>query len=190
MITFKQFLNEMPERLHLDRKFFSPLDQPKLSVLSKNTIGKVGKYNLARIKNNYYIRYVLYEGNKTLMSTAGYEDIIDGRTVFTVAVTKANQGLEITAVDLYSYMISKLNMVLISDNSQTKGGESIWKRLSQLSNINVGRTTSSGFDIDRGPNNSLFSDHVKIKPNLLSRWREHYRRRNWDMRFIAWKGEL
>ena len=44
---------------------------------------------------------------------------------------------QVRAVDVYEYLIRKLNLVLISDHYQSPGGQRIWRQLKRKSSLNV-----------------------------------------------------
>jgi hypothetical protein len=44
---------------------------------------------------------------------------------------------QVRAVDVYEYLIRKLNLVLVSDHYQSPGGQQIWRELKRKSSLNV-----------------------------------------------------
>jgi len=62
---------------------------------------------------------------------------IDGSKVHMVEKISEGPGSEINMVDFYIWIIKILGTALISDNKQSKGGASIWKRLASDPRVNV-----------------------------------------------------
>ena len=44
---------------------------------------------------------------------------------------------QVRAVEVYEYLIRRLNLVLVSDNYQSPGGQRIWRELKRKSSLNV-----------------------------------------------------
>jgi hypothetical protein len=62
---------------------------------------------------------------------------IDGSKVHMVEKIPAGPGSEINMVDFYIWIMNTLDTAMISDNKQSKGGASIWKRLASDPRANV-----------------------------------------------------
>ena len=62
---------------------------------------------------------------------------IDGHRVHFVQKVSKGIGSDINVIDFYIWIMNKLGTALISDNKQSKGGASIWKRLASDPRVDV-----------------------------------------------------
>ena len=62
---------------------------------------------------------------------------VSGSNVKFIQKVPEGVGSDIDMVDFYIWIMDKLNTALISDSKQSKGGASIWKRLSDDPRIDV-----------------------------------------------------
>ena len=71
------------------------------------------------------------------MPDGSIKQTLPGHQVSYVAKTPEGIGSDINMVDFYKWVMNTLQTALISDKAQSKGGESIWRRLASDPDIDV-----------------------------------------------------
>jgi len=71
------------------------------------------------------------------MQDGSIKQTLPGHQVSYVAKTPEGTGSDINMIDFYKWVMNTLQTALISDKTQSKGGESIWRRLASDPDIDV-----------------------------------------------------
>lgn len=97
-----------------------------------------GGYELWRIRWGLHSGYSVFDPKtrKVELYLSGTRFINNERS-FRIYGIYARPNNQIRAIKLYEFLIKKLNLVLISDKTQSPGGQRIWKQLRRKNSISV-----------------------------------------------------
>jgi hypothetical protein len=137
MISFKQFLAEMPERIIWSK------EQNKLNDydlhddrLKGHKISELGPYEVHRGSSGAYgTRYSLVhkQTGHVHMTVTGEQN----KNEFRVSVLKGHDSKAVSADRFYHHLVHKHGITLVSDYSQSAGGHKVWQKLMKNPTLKV-----------------------------------------------------
>ena len=97
-----------------------------------------GGYELWRIRQGLSTGYSVFDpcARKVELYLSGTR-FVDNERSFKIYGIYARPNNRVKAIKLYEFLIKKLNLVLISDKTQSPGGQRIWRQLRRKSSISV-----------------------------------------------------
>lgn len=97
-----------------------------------------GGFEIWRWRSSMATTYNIFnpETRKVELSVSGTRYISNAWS-FKIYGVHARPKNQVRAVDVYEYLIRKLNLVLVSDHYQSPGGQRIWRELKRKSSLNV-----------------------------------------------------
>lgn len=97
-----------------------------------------GGFELWRWRSGNAIAYSIFnpETRRVELTIAGTRYLTND-WAFKIYGVYARPKNQVRAIDVYEYLIRRLNLVLVSDQYQSPGGQRIWRELKRKSSLNV-----------------------------------------------------
>lgn len=126
-----------------------------------------GGYQLWRLRHGLFSGYSVFDpdSRKVDLYLSGTRFIHNPRSLRIYGIY-ARPNNRVRAIQLYEFLIKKLNVILISDKMQSPGGQRIWKQLYRKRSINVygwNFKTDSFVDISGSRFNEIYITNKQIE---------------------------
>ena len=175
MISFKQFLNEMPLRISdhtKDDNQIGPSDHKELHPAFKGSpnykkISSIKGLDIWHDRPNGRFNVVDKEGN-TKMALDGAFDREEGRKHFSINDLRGHPSSPVKAHEFYHHLITQHGIILHGSSEQSDGGMKVWKKLSENPDIHVSHLDAHNEEIplhrgdDFEKNYSTYMDHRSL----------------------------
>jgi hypothetical protein len=145
MFSFKQFLLEMPYVLSYYDKESHQLDNKKVHKKGFNLIGSSETHNFYRSKlekipknHKQHVEFIAADKKTKRIHLKAAGEYIPHSRKFTINDLKGHPKTTIKAHEFYHYLLINGSVKkLVSDYTQSKGGQKVWHKLTQQPHINM-----------------------------------------------------